>query len=145
MSSNVTTSVISILKRVYPVGSIYFSINSTNPGTSLGFGTWGAFGAGRVPVGFDSGQTEFDADEETGGAKTVTLTSTEMPAHTHNGPAASDGNMVGGGSGGSAASISIGGAGYRVYSAPTTGSTGGGGAHNNLQPYIVVRMWKRTA
>lgn len=138
---------VEIGKLLHPVGCIYTSVNSTNPATSLGFGTWTAFGAGRVPVGYDSGQTEFDTDEETGGAKTVTLTSTEMPAHTHNGPATGDGNMVGGGSGGSGASIRIGDGsmGYRVYSSPTTGSTGGGGAHNNLQPYIVVRMWKRTA
>ncbi len=58
--------------QVYPVGSIYISVNSTNPGTSLGVGTWVAFGAGRVPVGFDAGQIEFDTDEQTGGSMTAT-------------------------------------------------------------------------
>lgn len=71
------------LSSVWPVGSVFISVVSTNPGTLLGFGTWSAFGAGRVLVGLDSGQTEFDTVEETGGAKTHTLTSAEMPAHTH--------------------------------------------------------------
>jgi hypothetical protein len=81
-----------VIAAVYPVGSLYLSTNSTNPATSLGFGTWVAFGAGRVPVGFDAAQTEFDADEETGGTKTVasagtcsapTFTGSALAAHTH--------------------------------------------------------------
>lgn len=137
MSSNVNTSTISILKRVYPVGCIYTSTNSTNPATSLGFGTWSAFGAGRVPVGFDSGQTEFDTDEETGGFKTHTLTEAEMPAHVHDDDGT--GYLV---RKSGALQMSAGST-YGLMT--TTQSTGGGGAHNNLQPYIVVRMWKRTA
>jgi len=132
-----STDIIGFLKKAYPVDSIYFSVNSTNPATSLGFGTWSAFGAGRVPVGFDSGQTEFDTDEETGGANTHTLTTAEMPAHTHG-----------------LSTLTYTGAGARpqftditgiTSIGEVTGSTGGGGSHNNLQPYIVVRMWKRTA
>src|SRR3989304_4145898 len=72
-----------ILSLVWPVGSIFTAVVSTNPGTLLGFGTWSAFGAGRVLVGLDSGDADFDTVEETGGAKTVTLTSAEMPSHTH--------------------------------------------------------------
>lgn len=127
-------------KLMYPIGSIYFSNNSTNPSDSskLGFGTWSAFGAGRVPVGFDSGQTEFDTDEETGGAKTHTLTTAEMPAHTHG---QSHGNAAGAVVTNTAAGATQG----NAANTNTTQSTGGGGAHNNLQPYIVVRMWKRTA
>jgi microcystin-dependent protein len=49
----------------------------------LGFGTWAAFGAGRVLVGLDAGDVDFDTVEETGGAKTHTLTVDEMPSHTH--------------------------------------------------------------
>ena len=128
---------IELLPFIYPVGCIYISTNSTNPATSLGFGTWTAFGAGRVPVGFDAGQTEFDVDEETGGAKTHTLTTAEMPAHTHGLTAL---KYSGAGSAPQFTDITgtdgIG---------ETTDSTGSGGAHNNLQPYIVVRMWKRTA
>ena len=118
---------------VYPVGSIYTTVSTTAPATLLGMGTWAAFGAGRVPVGIDAGQAEFDAIEETGGAKTHTLSEAELPAHTHTVPYR--------GAGGST---------YVLESAvtggnTTTGSTGSGTAHNNLQPYIVVYMWKRTA
>lgn len=129
----------------YPVGSIYVNASdNTNPADLLGFGTWSAFGAGRVMVSHDAGQTEFDTAEETGGSKTHTLTAAEMPAHVHTGGNLSvkndnpgDGNFVHGGTdaSGTAGTVTI----------PTTASAGSDGAHNNLQPYIVVYMWKRTA
>src|SRR3972149_5818406 len=73
-----------ILGAGYPVGSIYVNASDgTNPGTLLGFGTWTAHGAGRVMVGIDTGQVEFDVAEETGGAKTHVLVEAEMPAHIH--------------------------------------------------------------
>jgi microcystin-dependent protein len=72
-----------ILARAWPVGSVFVSAVDTNPADLMGFGTWQAFGAGRVLVGLDAGQTEFDALGETGGAKAVTLTEQQMPAHTH--------------------------------------------------------------
>lgn len=62
---------ISSVAAAWPVGSVFISVSSTNPGTSLGFGTWVAFGAGRVLVGLDAGDPDFDTSEETGGAKTV--------------------------------------------------------------------------
>lgn len=163
------------LLAAFPVGSIYITTSSTNPGTFLG-GTWAAFGAGRVPVGFDSGQTEFDTDEETGGAKTHTLTTAEMPSHTHTQDshnhtqdahghtylyrtmttsqahshtetgrisAGSTTSPTGGGT--SAAGIIDNTTATNQATTATNQNTGGGGAHNNLQPYIVVRMWKRTA
>ena len=118
---------------VYPVGSIYINAtNATNPGTLLGFGTWVAFGAGRVMVGLDSGDILFDSAEETGGAQTHTLSVAEMPAHTHsvnwvNSPgAAASGALLG------------------TNTGTQSGSTGGGDPHNNIQPYIVVYLWKRT-
>jgi hypothetical protein len=58
-------------EAAYPIGSLYLSTNSTNPATTLGFGTWAAFGAGRVPVGFNGADADFNTDEGTGGAKTV--------------------------------------------------------------------------
>ena len=131
------------LAAVYPVGSIYINAtNSTNPGTLLGFGTWVAFGAGRVPVGIDSSDTDFDTAEETGGAKTVSLSTSQLPSHTHSisytdsgeGGANINANFFSG------IKFSSGGA-----ITHTTGSTGSGSAHNNVQPYIVVYMWKRTA
>lgn len=71
------------LADVYRIGHIYMSADPTNPATLFGFGTWVAFGAGRVLVGFDAGQSEFDAVEKTGGTKTHALTVAEMPAHGH--------------------------------------------------------------
>ena len=69
---------------IYPVGSIYFNMAvSTNPATLLGFGTWAAYAEGRVLVGFQSSGT-FDALDESLGAETHTLTTDEIPAHTHN-------------------------------------------------------------
>ena len=123
--------------NAWPVGSVFISIVSTNPNTLLGYGTWSAFGTGRVLVGIDAGQTEFDTVEETGGAKTHTLTEAEMPAHTHTyqEPAAPT-PVIPSGFGEVDAII--------ARSAQNTGSTGGGAAHNNLQPYIVVHMWLRT-
>src|SRR5690606_38823591 len=72
-----------LIDVVYPVGSIYISTVDTNPGTVFGVGTWVAFGTGRTIVGVDTDQTEFDTVEKTGGAKTHTLTTAEMPSHTH--------------------------------------------------------------
>lgn len=127
---------------LYPVGSIYMSVNNTNPSTFFG-GTWEAWGAGKVPVGVDANDTDFNAVEKTGGEKTHILTESEMPKHSHglptfysnpekenitfadsafNADKASDGNVSNGG---------------QVISA------GGGQAHNNLQPYITCYMWKR--
>jgi microcystin-dependent protein len=67
----------------WPVGSIYESVLATNPATLLGVGTWTAHGAGRVTVAIDASQTEFDTVDETGGAKTVTLVTAELPIHNH--------------------------------------------------------------
>ena len=126
--------------EAFPVGSVFIAVVSTNPATLLGYGTWAAFAAGRVLVGIDAGQTEFDTVEETGGAKTHTLTSAEMPAHAHDeyNNSATTGGLVGW----AAQDTSTNTASLTGYD---TGSTGGGGAHNNLQPYIVVYMYKRTA
>lgn len=128
------------LSLLYPVGSIYTNAaDSTNPGTLLGFGTWTSFGAGRVQVGINNSDTDFDTAGEEGGAKTHTLTEAEMPSHTHTFSgigfitSANGSRAVGAGSTD----------GENID--PTTTSTGGGGAHNNLQPYVVVYMWRRTA
>ena len=119
---------------VYPVGSIYFNAAvATNPNTLLGFGTWAAYGGGRVMVGVHSSGT-FDGLNETGGAETHTLAVNEIPAHTHTyGKSTTTENM-------SIHDIT----GLRGAATANTGSTGGGAAHNNIQPYITVYMWKRT-
>lgn len=131
------------LENAYPVGSIYMNASvATNPGTLLGFGTWTAFGAGKVPVGIDSGDTDFDTAEETGGAKTHTLTEAEMPPHNHT----IDMDTASYSSGtGESANFGQGAPSHNNYDGSIIGNTGDGEAHNNLQPYIVVYMWKRTA
>jgi len=130
-----------IIKAIYPVGAIYTSVVSTSPATLFGIGTWVAFGAGRVLVSHDSGQTEFDTVEETGGAKTHTLQVTEIPSHTH--IITSQTATTGGATSYEHGTLDTSSA--ETEATEVTGATGGGGAHNNLQPYIVVYMWKRTA
>jgi len=131
---------LSFVEDSYPIGSIYINAtNSANPNTLLGFGTWTAFGAGRVLVGIDSSDSDFDTAEETGGAKTHTLTIDEMPSHTHD--VTGHQTDVNGSSVIRLAETQSGE--YVVEDAAN--ATGGGEAHNNLQPYITVYMWKRTA
>jgi hypothetical protein len=121
----------------YPVGAVYTSVVSTTPDTLFG-GTWLAIGAGRVLVGIDSNDTDFDTIEGTGGAKTHTLNVSEIPAHSHDVLYQELDNLgqtthpAGTNPGDPTATIA-------------TQDTGGGGAHNNLQPYMVVYMWKRVA
>lgn len=133
VTSALTAATINAL--VYPVGSIYFNAAvSTNPATLLGFGTWVAYAAGRVPVGKAASGT-FDTLGEEQGAETHTLSIAEMPAHTHTyGKSTTSENM-------SIHDIN----GLRGAATTNTGSTGGGTAHNNIQPSITVYMWRRTA
>lgn len=71
------------LLDVYPVGAIYMSTSSTNPGTLFG-GTWEAWGSGRVPVGVNTNDGDFNSANKTGGSKTVNLThSHTVNGHTH--------------------------------------------------------------
>ncbi len=136
IGSNTATT----LQAVYPVGSIYINAAvATNPGTLLGFGTWAAFGAGRVIVGLNAADSDFDTVQETGGAKTHTLTTAELPSHTHTVSIPSSEN---GGSSNDHALFPDSTSSGETF---TSGATGGGGAHNNVQPYIVAYMWRRTA
>ena len=81
-----------LLSLVYPVGSIYTSVNNINPGSFLG-GTWVSFGAGRTLIGVSSSDDDFSAAQKTGGARRVTLSTDQMPSHTHTGSTDSgDGN-----------------------------------------------------
>lgn len=126
--------------QAFPVGAVFIAVVATNPATLLGYGTWAAFAAGRVLVGLDAAQTEFDTVEETGGAKTHTLSAAEMPAHTHivTSQTATTGSAT------SYEHGTLDTSSAEAEATEVTGSTGGGGAHNNLQPYVVVYMWKRT-
>lgn len=122
-----------LVNLIYPIGSIYMSVNSTNPSVLFG-GTWVAWGTGRVPVGIDTSQTEFETVEQTGGSK-------YLQAHRHNIaiPWSESGSV---------------GQGYPIQQATHNyykyiGGNGimeneGTGDSGNLQPYITCYMWKRT-
>jgi hypothetical protein len=150
-----------VKNALYPVGSIYTNSSvSTNPGTLLGFGTWTAFGAGRVMVGFNASDSSFDTAEETGGSKdavtvshshTATTTVTD-PGHVHSTalyyrPSSASGgaqnyaqNTTGFGGQISTNSNTTG-----ITAATSISTEGSSGTNANLQPYITVYMWKRTA
>ena len=148
-----TAFVQAAIALLYPVGSIYTNASvSTNPATLLGFGTWTAFGAGRVMVGFDSSNALFDTAEETGGsADAITVSHTHTatvtdPGHFHtqteyNQPGI--GNAGGGGARVNVVSANTGSATTGITVANST--TGSSGTNANYQPYITVYIWKRTA
>lgn len=133
-----------IFLAAHPVGSLYETDIATNPGTLYG-GTWAAWGGGKVTVGLNTADTSFNTVGKTGGEKTHTLTIAEMPSHTHDikmrrneawdYTALSD--YYGDPAGGTGFQMEIQMDMYVPY-------TGGGQAHNNLQPYITTYRWKRT-
>jgi hypothetical protein len=149
-----TAFVQAAIALLYPVGSIYTNASvSTNPATLLGFGTWTAFAAGRVMVGFDSSNALFDTAEETGGsADAITVSHTHTATVTDAGHAhtATTGSLAG-------AQFDQGNLGTpretnntTTTSTAVTGisvansTTGSSGTNANYQPYITVYMWKRT-
>ena len=147
-----TAFVQAAMALLHPVGSIYTAIIATNPGTLFGFGTWTAFGAGRMLISLDSSNVLFDTAEETGGAANAPLVS---HTHTFTGTALGTHQHTLGGVGNGLADGSNSGAWYNgssntsAVSAGTpagTNSTEGASATNaNYPPFIAVYMWKRTA
>jgi len=150
-----------IASAAYPVGAVFIAVVSTNPSSLLGFGTWAAFGTGRMLIGIDGSDSDFDTVEETGGAKTVTLSASQIPEHTHNlystnyqggddaawANDATDGLISGNNINRVPRSSSANsGKGARLTGATAQElGTSGGSAHDNMPPYIAVYMWKRTA
>ena len=124
-----------LLDIFYPIGIIYESVKPDNPSTFMG-GTWTRFGNGKVLVGVDESDTDFNTVNKTGGEKTHVLTVSEMPSHTHTFPGASPSNYV---------RVEASSTNGLSTSTKTTDATGGGQAHNNLQPYVTVYRWQRTA
>ena len=144
----------SLLNIIYPVGSIYISVNNTNPSTVFG-GSWESFGTGKTLVGVDANDTDFDTVEETGGAKSnsytptgsnadVTLTAAQSGcpshAHTYTRPTVSSSGKVSGGitggshshttklrlmNGGSSTSTGYYGAPYQMYTGQVFDKAGG--------------------
>ena len=169
----------SMLGKMYPVGSIYFSVKNENPSSKFG-GTWVSWGSGRVPVGVNSSDGNFNSVEKTGGASTVTLTTAQIPKHTHSVSGytnstgshahyendllwANQASTTGSSAqhqvacsqgvwftcrtqgGGMRAELYTDSDGKHSHSfSCTSGSSGSGNSHTNLQPYITCYMWKRT-
>ena len=154
-----------VLGLVYPIDHIITTVKTGNPGdagyfySGVSFGTWAAFGAGKTLVGLDSGDTDFDALEETGGNKEHTLLETELPDHYHH--VATPANLTTGSAGltssnkmaqtvadqftlrGDANSPDRGLTGSVVDSSGVAVTTGD--AYSLVQPYITTYFWKRTA
>lgn len=142
----------------WPVGSVFLGVVSTSPATLLGGGTWSRIAQGKMLVGQDPDDTDFDTAEETGGAKTHTLTAAEsgLPQHTHVQNAHSHAMQryptASGGSTGFTVDTSMSGTPAAANdTAPATavnqnaGPTDASAAHNNVPPFLVVYIWKRTA
>ena len=150
--------------------SIRMTTTTTGAANFLG-GTWAQWGTGRVPVGVNTSDSNFNTVEKVGGASTVALSTAQLPAHghtvsgsvsvgyegshTHRGSTGA--YKVGSGSGssyyymtnnGATNGQTTGAGSSHTHSASFSGSagnTGSGSAHNNLQPYITCYFWKRTA
>lgn len=160
---NLIHSGIAIINTIYPVGSIYMSTVDTNPNILFGVGTWAAI-EGKFLIGADGTY----AAGSTGGSATATLTSTELPAHTHSFSASTNSagdhahqigvdSIAGTGTGefsvnspgssageaGTVTSFTTGAHSHTVSG--TSGSSGTGSAFSILPPYLSVYMWKRTA
>lgn len=140
-----------VLDNVYPIGSIYMNVNSTNPGTLFG-GTWEQI-QGKFLLGMSS---SYPAGSQ-GGEASHTLTTAEMPSHGHN-PANESGYFgfitnskkafeVGdmGVQSGSGRYYPYASAAFDISRNSLTGTTGGGTSHNNMPPYLSIYIWKRTA
>lgn len=143
-----------VFEKMYPVGSLYYNAtDNTDPSELLGFGTWVAYAAGKVPVGYDATDTDFNAAEKTGGSKTHTQTVAEMPVHTHIQNAHTHtGYGVAASNPGFPNTESTWAYGYQFTGSATTGSTtavnqnaGSGDAFSVMNPFITVYVWKRTA
>jgi hypothetical protein len=156
----IAAAVTSTLEATYPIGSIYTNAtDSTNPGTLLGFGTWTAFGGGRVPVGFTSADSLFNAGEKVGGSKDAIVVSHTHTAsvsdsgHTHpftvlaragsdgGGGAIVGGNNINATDGSYSGTTSSSTTGITVTNSPT----GSAATNANLPPFITVYLWKRVA
>lgn len=134
-SSGGGADISTILSKVYPVGSIYMSVNSASPATLFG-GTWE-----RIKDQFLLAAGDKYAAGKTGGEATHTLTENEIPAHRHS-------IWFPNAGGEQSAAIGYPEAGSKntwYAEASKTAGAGGGAAHNNMPPYLTVYVWKRTA
>jgi hypothetical protein len=146
------------LQAAYPVGSIYLGTLSTNPNTLFGFGTWVAFGSGRMLISQDG---TYPAGT-TGGSATTTLITANLPSHSHSATTTSTdsghshgispGAWTDGGGAVDGGAFSFGNkvtatqsSNANITSSTSIGNTGSGTAATTISPYISVYMWNRTA
>ncbi len=170
----VDAAITAVKAALFPVGAIYTAVVSTNPGTLLGFGTWTAFGAGRVMVGYDASNALFDTAEETGGsADAITVSHTHTATVTDSGhrhklaadvaissvfpnTTVTSSNQIAANAwasnsesyifAGSSTDATIGRSSNETTGISVSNSTtGSSGTNANYQPFITVYMWKRTA
>lgn len=149
----------SLLNHIYPVGSIYMSTSATNPTNFFG-GTWVAWGAGRVPVGFNGGDGNFNSSEKTGGSKTINIEHNHGLSNARAAVGRADSSLatMSYTSGGNPHNVYFdrefsyyggisGGSKHATDTSLIYGNTNNGGstAASVLQPYITCYMWKRTA
>ena len=131
---------------IYPIGCLYTSYVNQNPHDLYGIGTWTRIN-GRVIVGVSESESEFSSAGKTGGEKTHVLSANEMPSHGHTDSVdIKNANAEAKGYGLTSTSgfkdrVIINNSGKATH----TGAAGGGAAHNNLQPYMALYMWRRTA
>lgn len=149
LDDTVDTAVAAALEAMMPVGFVVTLGVSTSPADLYGFGTWTRI-QGRVVVGVSDSDTDFDLND-TGGAKTHTLSISEIPSHRHvvRGDLRSDsiGIKYGvNGSGNMNMTPSSDGANSSTYTGLLYGwYVGGDSPHNIMQPYIAKYVWERTA
>lgn len=133
-----------VANKIYPVGSIYMSVNSTNPSELFG-GTWEL-----LKDKFLLGAGDTYSAGSTGGAANVTLNVNQIPSHGHTGlfwagSASYRTTLNDAINGGSGFGILHDFAQARSTNNFTVGNTGGSQSHNNMPPYLTVYIWKRTA
>ena len=119
------------------------SVSPTSPASLFG-GTWTQWGSGRVPIGINSSDTDFNTVEKTGGEKEHTLTVDETPSHKHDiyGGNTTTTNILTSSNNNGWITL-LGGMAYKNDGTMTT--VGNDEPHNNLQPYITCYMWKRVS
>lgn len=159
--TNLQAQINGVWNKIYPIGSIYYTTNSTNPSVLFG-GTWESYGIGRVLVGYDPNDASFNVINRRGGERNISytpsgtvgshaLTVNEMAAHTHYENA--DVDYAQSGDDIPVFKFDVGGQLY-TKGIRTDGSVGQSHTHSfagtpvnigTLQPYQVVRIWRRTA
>lgn len=138
--NHIEDGIADLYNAIFPIGQIVIKGDNEDYSNWLGF-TWERTAVGKVLVGIDSADNDFNTIGKTGGEKTHTLTINEMPSHYHNVNYGSSAPLgLNSGSTGYKLNYEVGGT-QQIYAS----ATGGDNPHNNLQPYQVVAYWKRIA